>query len=401
MKREVAEYVSKCLVCQQVKAERQKPSGLLQPLPIPKWKWEHTTMDFVFKLPSTTQRHDGIWVVVDRLTKSAHFLPIRENFSPQKLAELFMSHIVSLHGVPVSIISDRDPRFTLRFWKRLMKELGVKLNLSTVFHPQTDGQSEKTIQTLEDMLRSCVLQFKGHWNEYLPLSEFTYNNSYHSSIEMSPYEDLYGKQCRNPLCWNETGERKLLGPEIVQATVDKVNVIRAKLKAAQDRQKSYADKRRKDLEFEVEDRVFLKLTPWKGVVRFGKRGKLSPRYIGPFEIVERVGPVAYRLDLPKELSRVHNVFHISMLRKYIPDPSHVLEAPEIELRDDLSYEEQPVKILGREENELRNKTISLVKVLWRNHLVEEATWEREDQMRSQYPHLFQDTSTNFVDEIFL
>ena len=135
MKREVVEYVSKCLVCQQVKAERQKPSGLLQPLPIPEWKWEHITMDFIFKLPPTTQRHDGIWVVVDRLTKSAHFLPIREKFSPYRLAELFMSHIVSLHGVPVSIISDRDPRFTSRFWKRLMKELGVKLNLSTAFHP--------------------------------------------------------------------------------------------------------------------------------------------------------------------------------------------------------------------------------------------------------------------------
>ena len=155
--------------------------------------------------------------------------------------------------------------------------------------------------------------------------------------------------------------------------MDKVNVIRARLKAAQDRQKSYADKRRKDLEFKVEDRVFLKLSPWKGVVHFGKRGKLSPRYIGPFEIVERIGPVAYMLDLPEELSRVHNVFHISMLRKYISDPSHVLETPKIELRDDLSYEEQPVQILGREEKELRNKTISLVKVLWRNHLVEEAT----------------------------
>ena len=280
MKREVVEYVSKCLVCQQVKAERQKPSGLLQPLPIPEWKWEHITMDFVFKLPPTTQRHDGIWVVVDQLTKSDHFLPIREKFSPHKLAELFMNHIVSLHGVPVSIISDRDPRFTSRFWKGLMKELGVKLNLSTAFHPQIDGQSERTIQTLEDMLRSCVLQFKGHWNEYLPLAEFTYNNSYHTSIEMSPYEALYGKQCRTPLCWNETGERKLLGLESVQTIVDKVNIIRARLKATHDRQKSYADKRRKDLEFEVEDRVFLKLSPWKGVVRFGKRGKLNPRYIG-------------------------------------------------------------------------------------------------------------------------
>ena len=177
MKREVVEYVSKCFICQQVKAERQNPSELLQPLPISEWKWERIIMVFVFKLPPIVQRHDGIWVVVDRLTKSAHFLPIREKFSPQKLAELFMNHIVNLHGVPVSIISDRDPRFTSRFWKRLMKELRVKLNLSTAFHPQTDEQSERTIQTLEDMLRSCVLQFKGQWNEYLP--EFTYNNSYH------------------------------------------------------------------------------------------------------------------------------------------------------------------------------------------------------------------------------
>ena len=191
MKREVVEYVSKCFICQQVKAERQKSYGLLQPLPIPEWKWESITMDFVFKLPPTLQRYDGIWVVVDRLTKSAHFLPIREEFSPQKLAELFMNHIVILHGVPMSIISNRDPRFTSRFWKILMKELGVKLNLSTAFHPQTDGQSERTIKTLEDMLRSCVLQFKGHRKEYLPLAEFTYNNSYHSSIKMSPYEAVY------------------------------------------------------------------------------------------------------------------------------------------------------------------------------------------------------------------
>ena len=157
----------------------------------------------------------------------------------------------------------------------------------------------------------------------------------------------------------------------------------------------------KDLEFEVEDQVFLKLSPWKGVVRFGKRGKLNPRNIGPFEIVERIGPVAYRLDLPEEFSRVHNVFRSSMLRKYIQDPSHVLGTPEIELRNDLFYAEQPMQILGREEKELRNKTTSLVKVLWRNHLVEEAIWERSDQMRSQYTHLFHDTGTNFVDEIFL
>jgi hypothetical protein len=205
---------------------------------------------------------------------------------------------------------------------------------------------------------------------------------------MAPYEALYGRQCRTPLCWDEVGERKLLAPDMVQITTDKVKVIRERLKTAQSRQKSYADNRRRDLEFQVGDSVFLKLSPWKGVVRFGKRGKLSPRYIGPYVIIERIGDVAYRLDLPSELSQVHDVFHVSMLRKYIPDPAHILYAQPITLREDLAYIEEPVQILDRREQVLRNKTIPLVKVLWRNHNVEEATWEPEELMRQQYPYLF-------------
>ena len=161
------------------------------------------------------------------------------------------------------------------------------------------------------------------------------------------------------------------------------------MKTAQDRQKSYADKRRKDLEFQVGDRVFLKVSPWKGIIRFGRRGKLSPRYIGPYEIIERVGEVAYKLELPEELSRIHNVFHVSMLRKYIADPSHVIVEQPIELQRNLSYEEVPVQILDRREQVLRKKVIPLVKVLWRNQVIEEATWEPEDQMRNQYPQLFE------------
>ncbi|PRQ43373.1 putative nucleotidyltransferase, Ribonuclease H [Rosa chinensis] len=238
------------------------------------------------------------------------------------------------------------------------------------------------------MLRACSLQFKGSWDKHLALMEFAYNNSYHSSIGMAPYEALYGKQCRTPLCWDEVGERQLIGPEIIEITTDKVKVIRERLKMAQSRQKSYTDKNRKHLEFQVGDWVFLKLSPWKGVVRFGKRGKLSPRYIGPYEIVERIGLVAYRLALPPQLSQVDDVFHVSMLRKYIIDPSHVLPDQPITLTEDLTYEEEPVQILDCREQVLRSKVISLVKVLWRNHLIEEATWEPEDQMRQQYPHLF-------------
>ena len=223
-------------------------------------------MDFLFKLPRTQCGHDGIWVIVDRLTKSAHFLPIKETYTMDKLARFFVDEIVCLHGAPVSIVSDRDSRFTSRFWKSLQDALGTNLKFSTAFHPQTDGQSERTIQTLEDMLRSCSLQFKGNWDTHLSLMEFAYNNSYHSSIGMAPYEALYGKQCRTPICWNEVGERKLLGPEYVQMTTDKIQLIRERLKTGQSRQKSYADIRRKDLEFEVGDKVFLKLSPWKGIV---------------------------------------------------------------------------------------------------------------------------------------
>ncbi|KAH9650259.1 chromo domain-containing protein [Citrus sinensis] len=162
---------------------------------------------------------------------------------------------------------------------------------------------------------------------------------------MAPYEALYGRKCRTPVCWDEVGERKLFGPELVQNTSEKIQLIRERLKAAQSRQKSYADKRRRELEFEVGDKVFIRISPWKGVLRFGKRGKLSPRYIGPYEIVERIGPLAYRLALPPELSRIHDVFHVSMLRKYVYDPSHVLSRQPIELKEDLSYEEEPVEIL--------------------------------------------------------
>ncbi|KAJ4701711.1 Retrotransposon protein, putative, Ty3-gypsy subclass [Melia azedarach] len=389
MKREIAEFVSRCLICQQIKAEHQKPVGLSQPLPIPEWKWEHIMMDFVMGLPRTQRGHDSVWVIIDRLTKSAHFLPFKNTYSMEKMASLYVDEIVRLHGAPVSIVSDRDPRFTSRFWPSLQNAMGTKLNFSTAFHPQTDGQSERTIQILEDMLRVCVIQFKGNWDAHLSLMEFAYNNSYQSSIQMAPYEALYDRKCRTPICWDEVGERRLLGPEIVQDTNEKILVIRDRLKTAQDRQKSYADKRRRQLEFVVGNYVFLRVSPWKGILRFGKRGKLSPRYMGPYEIIKRIGQVAYRLALPSELSRIHNVFHVSMLRKYVPDASHILDSQPAQLEENLTYEEEAVQILDSREQQLRNKTIPLVKVLWRNHNVEEATWEREDQIRVRYPHLFQ------------
>ncbi|KAL0536561.1 hypothetical protein IC582_025510 [Cucumis melo] len=390
MKREVAEFVSKCLVCQQVKAPRQKPAGLLQPLSIPEWKWENVSMDFITGLPRTLRGFTVIWVVVDRLTKSAHFVPGKSTYTASKWAQLYMSEIVRLHGVPVSIVSDRDARFTSKFWKGLQTAMGTRLDFSTAFHPQTDGQTERLNQVLEDMLRACALEFPGSWDSHLHLMEFAYNNSYQATIGMAPFEALYGRCCRSPVCWGEVGEQRLMGPELVQSTNEAIQKIRSRMHTAQSRQKSYADVRRKDLEFEIGDKVFLKVAPMKGVLRFERRGKLSPRFVGPFEILERIGPVAYRLALPPSLSTVHDVFHVSMLRKYVPDPSHVVDYEPLEIDENLSYVEQPVEVLAREVRTLRNKEIPLVKVLWRNHRVEEATWEREDDMRSRYPELFEE-----------
>ncbi|CAN6729185.1 unnamed protein product [Malus baccata var. baccata] len=238
-------------------------------------------------------------------------------------------YIVKYHGVPVNIISDRDPIFTSKFWVAFQEALGTQLLYSTAYHPQTDGQSERTIQTLEDMLRSSVLQFGDSWHDRLDLMEFAYNNSFHSSIGMSPFKALYGRACRTPLCWSEVGERVLEGPEIVDETTQNVQ--------------SLADRHTTDRMYNVGDCVFLKLSPWRGVVRFGKKRK------------------------------VHNVFHVSMLRHYISDPSHVIPHQPLEINPDLTYDKEPVTILDWKDKVLRNKTVSLLKVLWRNHSVEEAT----------------------------
>ncbi|GJS49776.1 putative reverse transcriptase domain-containing protein [Tanacetum coccineum] len=264
-------------------------------------------MDLITKLPKSRSGHDAIWVIVDRLTKSSYFLAIHEDFSTKKLVRLYIDVIV--------------------------KALGTRLDLSTAYHPQTDGLSERTIQTLEDMLKVCVIDFGGSWDVHIPLAEFSYNNSYHSSIRCAPFKALYGRKYRSPVLWAEIGEGSLIGPELVLEITDKVVLIKEKLKAARDRQKSYADKRRKPLKFEVGDRVLLKVSPWKGVMHFGKKGKLAPRYVGPFGILKRIGIVAYRLRLPEELSNVHDTFHVSNLKKYLVNANLHVPLEEIKLRD--------------------------------------------------------------------
>ncbi|GKB33586.1 putative reverse transcriptase domain-containing protein [Tanacetum coccineum] len=310
-------------------------------------EYEGTAMDFVTKLPRTSSGHDTIWVIVDRLTKSAYFLPIREDYKMERLARLYLNKIVARHGVPILIISDHDSRFTSRLWQSIQEALGTHLDMSTTYHPQNDGQSERIIQTLEDMLRAC---------------------------------------CRAPIMWAEVREGQLIGPELVKETTEKILQIKDRLKAARDHQKSYADKRRKPLVFSIGDYVLLKVLPWKGVLCFGKKGKLAHRFVGPFKIIEKVGPAAYRLDLLKELNGVHDTFHVSNLKKCLTDPKLQVPLDEIQVDAKLNFVEDPTKFLEREFKKLKRSRIAIVKVRWKSKHGLEFTWEREDQMKLKYPH---------------
>jgi transposase InsO family protein len=264
LKRDVVEYVTLCDTCQRVKAQHQRPAGLLQPLQVHEWKWEEIAMDFIVGLPRTQSGYDSIWVIMDRLTKIAHFIPVKTTDSGPQLIELYMSRIVCLHGVPKKIVSDRETQFTSKFCERLHETLDTQLRFSSAYHPQNDGQTERVNQILEDILRACVLQYGRSWDKSLPYAEFSYNNSYQESLKMAPFEMLYGRRCQTPLFWNETRERKVFGPDILKEAEKQVRMVRENLRVAQLRQKSYADHRRRKLSFELGDFVYFKVSPMRG-----------------------------------------------------------------------------------------------------------------------------------------
>nr|GEW67348.1 putative reverse transcriptase domain-containing protein [Tanacetum cinerariifolium] len=282
-------------------------------------KFSKITMDFVSGLPRMPNRYDSIWVIVDRLTKLAHFLPIKNTNDMEKLTQLYQKEVVYRHGVSISIISDRDHHFTSRFCRLLQKAFGTNLDMSTAYHPQTDGQIERTIQMLKNMLRACVIDF---------------------------------------------GNSQLTGPELIRETTEKIVKIKDFLLTACSHQKSYTDKRTKPLEFEIKDMLLLKVLPWNGVIHFRKHEKSSPRYIRPFKILARVGPVAYTLELPKELKGIHSTFYVSNLKKCLANENLIILLDEIQLDDKLHFIEEPVKIVEREVKQLKQSRIPIVKVCW-------------------------------------
>ncbi|GJV37769.1 putative reverse transcriptase domain-containing protein [Tanacetum coccineum] len=316
MKANIATYVSKCLTCAKVKAEHQRPSGLLVQPKIPEWKWDNITMDFFIKLPKTSQGYDTIWVIVDRLTKSTIFTPMRETDLMDKVARIYLKEVVTRHGIPVSIICDRDPRFASNFWRSLQNALGTNLDMSTTYHPQTDRKSERTIQTLEDMLCAFVIDFGKGWVNHLPVVH----------LFVGP----------------KLEKLKILGPELIQDTTEKIVPIKQRMQAAHDRQKSYAD---------------LNRNHWNS--------KLGIKYVRTFKVLEKVGEVTYKLKLPEELSRVHNTFH---------------------------FVEEPIEIIDHEIKRLKRRRIQLIKVRWNSKRGPEFTWECEDQFKKKYPHLFTKTA---------
>ncbi|WVZ93891.1 hypothetical protein U9M48_039843 [Paspalum notatum var. saurae] len=353
MKRAVAEYVAVCDTCQRVKAEHQRPAGLLQPLKIPEWKWEEISMDFIVGLPRTQKGYNSIWVVVDRLTKVAHFIPVNTTYSGARLAELYISRIVdSSHLVfGSSCMTPWIPSFG---------------SVQHITHRQMVRLKEP-------------IRFGGHvegygtsWDKSLPYAEFSYNNSYQASLKKSPFEALYGRRCRTPLFWNQTGEKQVFGLDLIRDAEQQIKMVRENLRVAQSRQKSYADVRRRDLAFKVDDFVYLK----------------APRYIGPFKIVERKGEVAYKLELPSNLSGIHNVFHVSQLKKCLRVPEEQAPLEGLDVQEDLTYTEHPVKILETSGRVTRNRRVKMCRVQWKHHTEDEATWEREEELRATYPGLF-------------
>jgi hypothetical protein len=343
------------------------------------------------------KQHDFIMVVVDKLNKEVNFILVKTTHKASNIAKIYMKEVVRLHGVPKAIVSYRDPMFTSNFWKGLFKFFGTNLNLSILYHSESNGKTERTNGIIEDMLRMCVMDQPSKWEYYIHLVEFSYNNGYRASLKMIPFESLYGRECNTPVIWDNPTDRAVIWPYLLKEMEEHMEKIKQNLKVAQDRKKNYAEKNGVFRYFKVGEHVFLKIKTKRSSLRLGSFPMLAARYCGPFEILEKIGPVAYMLALPSSI-RMHNVFYVSLLKKYVPDPNHIIDWNVIQVEHEGEFRVEVVHILEWKLNVLRNKAIGLVKVQWTCYSPKDATWENEENMREEYPQIFDNFEENMWEE---
>ncbi|MCO5586541.1 hypothetical protein L7F22_040482 [Adiantum nelumboides] len=389
MQQDMIKYVKACHSCQIMKASRQLPQGLLQPLPVPKERWESISMDFITTLPRTSKGNAQILVIVDRFSKTAHFIPCKKAASAPYIASLFVQHIFRIHGLPRSIISDRDPKFTGHFWTSLFKSLGTNLLFSSAYHPQTDGQTERVNQILEEMLRHYIQNRLASWEEYLPLVEFAYNNAPHSVTSMTPFQAAYGHTPLAPT--NFVLQHKVaLADQLVQEMQDILVQVRDKLVHVQQKYQKQANKHRRHAEFNEGDMVLLYVASHRYKTVKSVFPKLRSRFYGLFKIIKKNSVVSYKLELPPSWRKLHPTFHISWLKQYIQGDSPVPElssyVPEIEDEHVILV---PEMILDVRQKETRRKLTTEFLVKWMDLDESDSTWQTNEEMQ-QYPNLLQE-----------
>ncbi|KAJ4807982.1 polyprotein [Rhynchospora pubera] len=387
MRETIHKYVSGCNTCQQTKGENVKLPGLLQPLPVPEEAWVSISMDFISGLPRSEGK-EVIMVIVDRLTKYAHLAALQHPFSASDVARVFLETVYKLHGLPQNIISDRDPIFTSKFWKEIMEKMRVKLKMSTAYHPQTDGQIERVNQCIENYLRSMMLNQPKLWTKWLAMAEYWYNTNFHSALNTTPFKALYGYDPPQlpmgtiPRCSVEAVN------ELMKERHEWLQELKNSLKKAQERMKKFADQKRSERTFAIGDWVYLKLHPYRQVSLKGsgheRSHKLSPKFYGPFEIVDKKGELAYELNLPTD-SQVHPVFHVSQLRGKVGEGHEIMpNLPLVGMKN--KQKEEPEAIIGRRLTQRGNQGVVQILVRWKGQTDEDASWEDYHQLEKQFPH---------------
>ncbi|TYK05420.1 Ty3/gypsy retrotransposon protein [Cucumis melo var. makuwa] len=389
MKADIKKHCEECLICQRNKTLALSPAGLLVPLEIPQVIWSEISMDFVEGLPKSSG-YEVILVVVDRLSKYGHFLPLKHPYTAKLVAELFVKEVVRLHGFPLTIVSDRDKVFLSQFWTELFRLSGTKLNKSTAYHPQSDGQTEVVNRGVETYLRCFCNEKPKEWIKWLPWTEYWYNTTYQRSIGMTPFQVVYGRQPPTIVSYGSSPSKNSTVEEMLQERDIILVSLREHLRLAQEQMKLYADRKRRDVEFSVGEYVLLRIRPYRQItVRSRRNEKLAPRFFGPYKIIEKIGPVAYRLQLP-ENSRIHPVFHVSQLRKLVGQHENI--QPTIQFVDEnYTWKSEPEEAIEYRKTGAKQWEVL---VCWRGLPKYEASWESYEEMKEKYPTLHLEDKEN-------